>query len=312
MGHRAHGLDRRQFVAAAVLASVGIPAWRPGSMMAARQADLADLGLPTIDVTITETGFEGVPETLDAGRYLLNATAESFAEGAPLAFLRPYQMSADQFLGFLGSPPPGASPVAAEGNEGDEGGALPAFVYQSTFAGGVFAATGQPGSAVIDLTEGEWIAWGDAPDAPLTPTVVTVTGAFPDNPPEPDADVMATLVDFGIAIEGDLTAGEHILRVENDGAQPHFIDFKRVPDGLTGDDLTAIIAGMMTGTPAAGLPAEEDFTTAGYAPTQSIATVTWAKLALEAGTYAAMCWFPTAGIGDPHAFHGMHTVFVVS
>jgi hypothetical protein len=67
-----------------------------------------------------------------------------------------------------------------------------------------------------------------------------------------------------------------------------------------------------TGTPTAAPLTEEDFSGGASTPTQSIATVTWTKVALEAGTYAAMCWFPTAGIGDPHVFHGMHTVFQVS
>ena len=35
-------------------------------------------------------------------------------------------------------------------------------------------------------------------------------------------------------------------------------------------------------------------------------------VSLEAGTYAAACFFPTAGTGEPHAMKGMHTVFTVS
>lgn len=46
--------------------------------------------------------------------------------------------------------------------------------------------------------------------------------------------------------------------------------------------------------------------------TQSIGTVTWVPVHLDAGTYAAVCFFPTAGTGEPHAFMGMHTVFTVS
>jgi hypothetical protein len=33
---------------------------------------------------------------------------------------------------------------------------------------------------------------------------------------------------------------------------------------------------------------------------------------LEPGTYVAMCFFPDLGDGMPHAYHGMHTVFVVA
>ena len=123
---------------------------------------------------------------------------------------------------------------------------------------------------------------------------------------------MATLVDFGIMIEGNLVAGEHILQVDNQGAQPHFLEFAKVPDGTTDADLAALIDFFQTGTPTASSMTEEDFQPGTYTPTQSIGTVTWTKVSLEAGTYAAMCWFPTAGLGDPHAFHGMHTVFDVT
>jgi hypothetical protein len=46
--------------------------------------------------------------------------------------------------------------------------------------------------------------------------------------------------------------------------------------------------------------------------TQSIGTLTWVHAHLDAGTYAALCFFPTAGTGAPHTMMGMHTVFTVS
>lgn len=308
-------LTRRQFTASAVLAGAGLALWRPGPVAFARQVDLASLGYPTIDVTITADAFEGIPETLEAGRYLLNATAEDSPDGGGVAFLSPFGMSAEDFLSMMmgGGAPPEASPAAAEGEDGgEEEGPLPTFIYQSRFAGGVMAAPGMPGTAVIDLQEGEWIAWGDDPEAAQAPVVVTVTGEFPADVAEPEADVMATLVDFAISIEGNLTAGEHILRVENQGAQPHFLELGTVPDGTTNDDVTALLNSFMTGTPVAGGLSEEDFGLGVFTPTQSIGTVTWTKVTLEAGTYAGLCFFPTAGIGDPHAFHGMHTVIQVT
>jgi hypothetical protein len=312
-------LTRRRFTLGTVLAAAGLAVPRIGDTLAA-QADLAGLGLPTIDVTVTADSFEGVPDTLPAGRYLLNAAAEDVPEGGAVAFLRPYGMSAEEFFLVLGGPPPvegtpaaGASPVAEGGEEGgEEEGPLPTFIYQSTFAGGVLAAPGMPGMAVIDLTEGEWIVWGDDPGAAQMPVVVTVTGEFPADTSEPEADLMAMLIDFEIMLEGNMVAGEHILRVENQGAQPHFLELTMVPEGTTDEDLMALIDSFMTGTPTAGTLTEEEFQQGTYTPTQSIGTVTWTKVTLEAGTYAAMCWFPRAGVGDPHAFHGMHMVFEVS
>jgi hypothetical protein len=311
-------ITRRQFAIGTALAGATLALSRPGTMAIAKQADLASAGFPTLDVTITASGFEGIPETLEAGRYLINATAaDDVTEGVAVAFLQPYEMTADEFfMNIGGGPPPEgeASPVAEGGGEegGEEEGPLPSFIYQSKFAGGALAVPGTPGSAVIDLTEGEWVAWGDAPDASQMPVVVTVTGEFPADLAEPEADIMSTLIDFGIMIEGNLVAGDHVVRVENLGAQPHFLEIATVPAGTTNEDLEALLGSFMTGTPVPGGISEEDFGEGTYTPTQSIATVTWTRVTLEAGTYAAMCWFPTAGIGDPHVFHGMHTVFDVT
>jgi len=313
--HTARSITRRQFTLGAALggAALAVGRWMPS--VSAQTSDLASLGYPTLDVTITANSFSGIPETLPAGRYLLNATAEDSPDGAAIAFLSPYEMSAEEFFAFLGGGAPPASPMAeASPTSGEGEGPLPTFVYQSKFAGGVLAAPGKPGTAVIDLTEGEWIAWGDDPEAPQMPVVLTVTGAFPADVAEPEADVMALLVDFAISIEGTLTAGEHILRIENQGAQPHFLEVDKVPDGTTNQDVADLLTYFMTGTPTPGGLTEADMGENAYffSPTQSIGTTTWTKVNLDAGAYAALCFFPTAGVGDPHAFHGMHTVFEVS
>jgi len=311
----------RQFAIGSVLTGAVLAVPRLGPTALARQADLTSAGYPTIDVTVTASAYEGVPETLEAGRYLLNVTvAEDAGEFGGVAFLQPYEMSAEEFFAYLGGgeAPPVASPEAAatEAEEGGgEEGPLPPFVYQSTFAGGAAAEAGGTASAVVDLTEGEWIAWGDEPDAAQMPVVFTVTGEFPAEVEEPESDVTITLVDFGIMVEGNLVAGEHVVMIDNQGAQPHFVDLSMVPDGTTNDDLTALLASFMTemaSTPAPGGLSEEDFQSVAYTPTQSIDVQVWTTLTLEAGTYAALCWFPTAGIVDPHAFHGMHTVFEVT
>jgi hypothetical protein len=284
---------------------------------------LSSLGLPTLDITVTESSFEGVPETLEAGRYLVSVTGPADAEGASVvAFLQPFNMSAEDFFAFLGmgggmeegSPPAEegdmaeASPAAEEGQEGP----LPAFIYQSHFAGGASSPPGGTGSAVIDLGPGEWIVWGDDPASPQSPVTMMVTGEMPMDAPEPEADITVTLIDFGIMLDGNLTAGEHVVKVDNQGAQPHFVELSMVPDGTTNDDMTALLESFMTGEEGDSTLGEDDFTPVAYTVTQSIDVQTWTTITLETGTYAAACWFPTAGVGDPHAFHGMHTVFEVS
>lgn len=318
-------ITRRQFAIGSALTGAALALPQFGPAAAARQADLASAGYPTIDVTITASAFEGLPETLEAGRYLVNVTAaEDVGFIGALAFLSPFGMSAADFLAFIGGmagPPPEASPEAvpdeaAAEEGGEENFLLPPFIYQSSFAGGASAMAGGTGMAVIDLTEGEWIAWGDDPGASQAPVILTVTGEFPADVADPEADITLTLVDFGIMVEGNLVAGEHVVKIDNQGAQPHFLDLEMLPAGTTNDDIAALLTAPppdMSATPAAGgLNPETDFVPVAFTPAQSIDVQMWTTIALEAGTIGAFCWFPTAGVGDPHAFHGMHTVFEVT
>jgi hypothetical protein len=320
-------LSRRAFTAGSVVTILGgatvvsLPAVR--TVVAQAGTDLTSLGLPTIDITVTADAFEGAPTEVEAGRYLLTVTVADDVEFGSAGFVSPPEgTSAEDFLMLLGSgggevePVPSpiaeASPVA-EG--GEEEGPLPTFIYQSRFAGGTVAPAGMSGQAVIDLGPGEWILWGDDPEAPQPPVVFTVTGEMPTDLPEPDADIDVTYIDFGISFEGALTAGEHVLRIENMGAQPHFMFVAKGPDTMTNEQIADLLAWEMEGAagtpPDVGFDPDTDLMDVGYSGTQSIGTVTWITLSLEPGTFLAACFFPTAGEGIPHAYHGMHTVFTV-
>lgn len=59
---------------------------------ASPESAFANLGLPTLDITVTAEGYEGIPESTEAGRYLVTLTAsEDTGEwGAELlSFSRP-------------------------------------------------------------------------------------------------------------------------------------------------------------------------------------------------------------------------------
>ena len=308
-------LSRRELTLGAVIASAAFafPGLRSTSH-AKQAADLTALGLPTLDITISMNGYEGIPDSTPAGRYLVNLTVGDDMEEGVVAFVQPPAgMTAAEFLAAVGigqeGGTPEASPISEEGEEGEEEGPLPSFVYQARFAGGVFGMPGTPVSAVVDLGEGEWFAWGDEPEAPVAPVIFNVAGSAPESPVDPGADLKFTLYEFGIMVEGAMTAGDHLVQVENVGAQPHFLELEMVPAGTTNDDLTALVESFMSGTPVPGGLSESDFTPVTYTPTQSIGTSTWRMMSLEAGTYGAVCWFPNAGTGAPHAFMGMHNVF---
>ena len=155
--------------------------------------------------------------------------------------------------------------------------------------------------AVIDLTPGEYVVWGDDPSVPLTPVALTVTGEFPTDVQDPTTDITATLLDFAIKIEGNLTAGKHLMKVQHQGAQPHFLDIEQGPDTMTNEQVQAALMGEMSGTPVAGGLSEGDLRGVFYSPTQSIGTVTFQQIDVSDGTFLAACFFPTAGTGVPHA-----------
>jgi hypothetical protein len=157
------------------------------SVLAAQEATptsgLGDLGLPTLDVTVTADAYEGIPEMLEAGRYLVTISVTEYAGefGGGVGFVQPAGMTAEEFIDFPGQlaglpdesgvgvaaatpiGEPAATPVA---NEGEEMLTLPEFIYESTFAGGAYAPAGGSVQIVLDLTPGEWVARGDDSAAP--------------------------------------------------------------------------------------------------------------------------------------------------
>ncbi|MBA3274771.1 MAG: hypothetical protein H0T72_03185, partial [Chloroflexia bacterium] len=211
---------------------------------------LADLGLPTLDVTVTAAGYEGIPESLEAGRYLVTITAaEDTGEfGGNVAFVQPSGVSADEFLGMLAGPPPdasggdSASPVvdaeATPAEDGSEAGGPPAALFEATFAGGTFAVPGQSAEIVLDLPPGEWIAEAGDPEASQEPIIFEVTGEMPVDLAEPESSATLTMGEYVIKVtEGELSAGPQVLKIENIGAQPHFVFGSRGPDDLTEEQI---------------------------------------------------------------------------
>ena len=80
-----------------------------------------------------------------------------------------------------------------------------------------------------------------------------VTGDSPKVVKEPQADITATLIDFAITMEGNLTAGK-FMKVQHHGAQPHFLEIEKGPDSMTKEQVTSTFMGMMSGTPGGRTP----------------------------------------------------------
>jgi hypothetical protein len=291
----------------------------------------ADLGLPELTITVTASGYEGIPASTPAGRYLVTVNAAddtSDMGGGGVSFVQPAGMSGQDFVNVLtqmqGGDVPAAMPaegtpdaMASESTPAESGGdeGAPAFFYQSKIAGGSYSGTGQTTQVVLDLTPGEWVAWGDDPSAPQQPVVFEATGEMPADLPEPASDVTLTMAEYSITVtEGQFTAGPQVVRVENAGEQPHFVFGGHGPSGMTDADIEAVLQADMTGTPAAnGLDPETDFQDVFGTGTQSTGTTQWVYVPdVPAGSMVLLCFFPDQGDGMPHAMHGMYAIVEVA
>lgn len=332
---------RRLFAILAILL-LSLPA-SFGSALATQDAtsSLADLDLPSIDITATATGYEGVPDQLEAGRYLVTLTAEADVDfGAALEFMQPTMVTAAEFVDMvtqLGAetgpeivadaspfPEEGATPsdhhdAASEAGEEEMGG-IPEEYITANFAGGVAALAGQSASVVLDLGPGEWVVWPGDPMGQQGPLLIEVTGDLPADLPEPEANATIIMGEYVVEVsEGELVAGSNVIRVDNIGAQPHFIVWFQGPDGMTEEQIATVLQeemdAMMAGTEPewSELDPDEDLIEVTFTGTQSTDTSIWIAIDnVEAGAHGLVCFFPDTGDGVPHAYHGMYTVVEIA
>ncbi len=118
----------------------------------------------------------------------------------------------------------------------------------------------------------------------------------------PAADITVKLVDYGFESSAPLTAGKHVIRVENDGGQDHEIVLARLAPGKKVEDLAAWVE-KMDGPP----PGE---------PLGGVATihpggVGYVTVDLTPGEYGFLCFVPDAKDGKPHVVHGMVRQFTI-
>ena len=182
-----------------------------------------------------------------------------------------------------------------------------------TFAGGPNAVTlGDTGVATETLEPGSYVfvCWIPSLDGVphvmkgmLHPLVVTA-GAIPAAA-APAADVTIKLTDYDFVLSQPLTAGKHVVRVENTGAQAHEIVIAALAPGKTLKDFIAWEEGGEKGPLPTGqwLGGITTLDVGGH----SQFTTTFAP-----GSYLLLCFWPDAKDGKPHLMHGMGKEITVS
>jgi hypothetical protein len=221
--------------------------------------------------------------------------------------LQPTGITAGEFLAYAAGSESGATPGAAS----PAAGAPSDPFYTATWAGGASADAGQTVEVVLDLTPGEWIV---APQG-MAPIVFEATGEMPADLPEPESAVTLTLTEYNIDVTaGELTTGSYVVRIDNTGAQPHFVGWMQGPAGLAAEQVETVLTEesdtATTGAPVySGLDPNVDFTDVIFTGNQSTGRSQWAYVQdVQAGTHLLICFFPDSSDGRTHAEHGMYTI----
>ncbi len=120
---------------------------------------------------------------------------------------------------------------------------------------------------------------------------------------EPTPDVNLQLVDYTFTFTPALTAGKHVIRVDNAAQQPHEFFIAKLDSGRTIADLekwAETYKGPPPALPMGGLAA--------IAPGMH----GFVNIDLPAGDYALLCFVSDAKDGKPHMMHGMAQQIKVS
>lgn len=127
------------------------------------------------------------------------------------------------------------------------------------------------------------------------PFVVTASGGETSRQAAPEPTVTITLVDYAFRMGAPLTAGRHLIRVENLGREPHEAGLVKLAPGKTLDDLQAWLRGFEGPPPVSIL---------GGVSALAANHEAYFEAELTPGDYVLLC-FVTAPDGRPHTEHGM-------
>ena len=276
-----------------------------------------ELGMPEIEVTITDEGWEA-PSEIAAGRYLVTASYDGEQDFGTAAFLMlPDDWTIDDLNSRL-EPEASATPdQPSDGTSVSSTIASMDWLPEVTMAGGVSPIAGGVAQGIIDLEPGNWAIWSDGYSPAAIP--LTVTGLMPIELPDPDNAVTITGTSdgetFAFDVAREFTAGTQIVEVRNESHQPHFLEVVQLSSLVTEEQLQAYFQREDGATPDAALDVPADFEvwlTSIYAATQSPGTTQWLVVTIDPGAYAMVCWLPDPEHNnESHAQRGMITVFEV-
>jgi uncharacterized cupredoxin-like copper-binding protein len=232
----------------------------------------------TVHVTATDFAFQA-PDTLPAGLtsfHLMNT-------GKELHHLFILRLAEGQSLADLGpaGPPPGSVAVGGPNVAPPDGTA----------------------EAIVELQPGRYALLCVIPSADGHPHVAKgmvkelIVSAGETVQQAPATTLTLKLTDYDFELSGPLTAGRHVVRVENVAAQPHELVVVKLEPGKTVQQMAEWLETMQGPPPGSPL----GFGVSPLHPGQwNIVT-----MELTPGEYGFLCFLPDAGDRRPHILHGM-------
>ena len=178
---------------------------------------------------------------------------------------------------------------------------LPSWV---TFVGGPnVPGPGTPSEVVVALEAGTYAMLCFVSSSDGVPHLakgmlreLAVVPAGPVTQPEPRADARMALDDYSFALTPGLTAGRRTIRVENEGPQPHEVEFVKLRPGKSAADVLAWLRTKDGPPPGEAL---------GGTVALQAGQVNYVIADFTAGDYALICFVPDSADGRPHVAHGM-------
>ncbi len=183
----------------------------------------------------------------------------------------------------------------------------------STLYGGVNTLDpGQSGEAILNLPSGQYasicfVSGADNVAHYMKGMIIhfSVTGLPNGSLAQPKSTAEIMLKDFTFVLPNTIPAGPVILKVTNQGPQPHELDLLKLAQGKTLEDAKTFLN---SNNPAGPPP----FTDAGGMGALALGSSAWLKLTLQPGNYVAVCFVPDAKTGKPHYMLGMNSSFTVA
>ena len=166
----------------------------------------------------------------------------------------------------------------------------------------------QTNNATLYLEPGDyvWICLYNIPDGiphvvshgMAEPFVVMQTEPTPSSEAAPKADVVMQLMDYAFGLDTPLTAGRHMIRVQNAGSEPHEVSVLKLADGKTVEDVQAWMQN------PGQAPLEDIVSVAGGVTSFVPGAEIYFEVDLTPGEYVLLC-VVTAPDGRSHMEHGM-------